>query len=420
MIQRKKSIYTNTLLTLAVSILGVLGGGCGGVGVGGVLGVEGGLGGKAGVERVRGNGELAARVLASPHGYFRLINRPFAKRVCEVFGEDVEGQPPVNLHGDAHLEQYAVTGEGHGLTDFDDASVGPAVVDVVRFGVSLRLAGEVLGWGEEGQRRGWEAFLGGYREGLRRGESKGAGGEGEALSVPSVVGRVRRGFGGGQGERAEVLARVDGLMEPLDFDEAVFAEALRSYARVAAREEGEDYYRLKRVGYLRMGVGSALDEKYLFRVEGEGEGEGDDVVLEAKVVRDLGGIPCVEGAMNRGALRVLVGQARIAYQPQAHLGTMTLRGKTFWVHAWEDHYQELVIEEGFASEEEWIEVARDVGVQLGLGHPRLIASPLDHELRVALEVWLERREGALREGVAQLAEEVKAGWEALKQELTRE
>lgn len=95
-----------------------------------------------------GNLALVERIVGTPHGYFRFINRQFAGRVCEMFAEDVARLPPVNLHGDAHLEQYAVTEMGYGLADFDDAAVGPAAIDLVRFGVSLRLAGEELGWGE--------------------------------------------------------------------------------------------------------------------------------------------------------------------------------------------------------------------------------------------------------------------------------
>ena len=34
------------------------------------------------------------------------------------------------------------------MTDFDDSSAGPAVLDMVRFGVSVRLACEERGWGD--------------------------------------------------------------------------------------------------------------------------------------------------------------------------------------------------------------------------------------------------------------------------------
>ena len=42
-----------------------------------------------------------------------------------------------------------------------------------------------------------------------------------------------------------------------------------------------------------MGVGSALDLKFLVRVRGATGDPLDDVVLQVKQVRDLGGIPCI-------------------------------------------------------------------------------------------------------------------------------
>jgi hypothetical protein len=81
---------------------------------------------------------LVGQLHDTPHNYFRFVNRPFSGAVCGLF-DDVRGSlPEVNLHGDAHVEQYAVTSLGRGLTDFDDSGRGPYVVDLVRFGVSRR------------------------------------------------------------------------------------------------------------------------------------------------------------------------------------------------------------------------------------------------------------------------------------------
>ena len=80
---------------------------------------------------------LLKRILASPHGYFRFINKQFSRNICQELEEMYAGSPSFNLHGDAHLEQYAVTDLGRGLTDFDDSSAGPAILDIMRFGVSL-------------------------------------------------------------------------------------------------------------------------------------------------------------------------------------------------------------------------------------------------------------------------------------------
>lgn len=86
------------------------------------------------------NPKLLARILRGPHGYFRFINEIFAEEVCGRFRDDLGWIPNVNLQGDAPLENYAITERGRGLTDFDAATMGPAVLDLVRFGVSIHLA----------------------------------------------------------------------------------------------------------------------------------------------------------------------------------------------------------------------------------------------------------------------------------------
>ena len=52
---------------------------------------------------------LVRAVRASPHAFFRLANRAWASRVCAAFVNDVRSLDLVRLHGDAHVEQYAVT-----------------------------------------------------------------------------------------------------------------------------------------------------------------------------------------------------------------------------------------------------------------------------------------------------------------------
>src|SRR5687768_579087 len=45
------------------------------------------------------NPRLLARILRSPHGYFRFVNRQFAQDVCVRFRPALPGMPAVNLHG---------------------------------------------------------------------------------------------------------------------------------------------------------------------------------------------------------------------------------------------------------------------------------------------------------------------------------
>jgi uncharacterized protein (DUF2252 family) len=89
--------------------------------------------------------ELVDRLRADPFVYFRFINRAWTSRVCELFA-DVRNQPVVRIHGDAHVEQFALTRDAWGLDDFDDSTRGPAFVDIVRFLGSIDVATRQRGW----------------------------------------------------------------------------------------------------------------------------------------------------------------------------------------------------------------------------------------------------------------------------------
>jgi len=91
----------------------------------------------------------------------------------------------VNLHGDAHLEPYAVTRLGRGLTDFDDTTKGKPVIDLVRFGTSILLAAREKGW-TSSESSLLDAFFRGYRATLRN--------PGLQIHTPEFATRARKGF----------------------------------------------------------------------------------------------------------------------------------------------------------------------------------------------------------------------------------
>src|SRR6185295_10797636 len=62
--------------------------------------------------------EVVDRLRADPVDYFRFVNRPWIARVCDVLAEAMRDTPTVRLHGDAHIEQFAVTNDAWGLDDF--------------------------------------------------------------------------------------------------------------------------------------------------------------------------------------------------------------------------------------------------------------------------------------------------------------
>jgi hypothetical protein len=355
------------------------------------------------------NRGLERRVRRSVYGYFRFINIPFSRRVCQRFRRCLKGMPTVNLHGDAHLENYVITDVGRGLSDFDDSSAGPAVIDLVRFGTSIALACDIRGWGKA-RRRVLDRFFSGYRQALEDPKTRGP--------EPACVARIRAAF---DSDPAVFLRFAESLMSPMTKQERRDVDAgYQRYSKLIQREHAEltdSYLRQKRIGRIKVGFGSALDRKYLIRIEGPTPAATDDLILEAKEVRDLSAVDCVYARSSGGAFRILVGQARIAEVTDRFLAQVPRPRRsgadepTFWIHAWRPQYSELSVETSPGSAEELAEIAYDVGLQLGRGHTRKIAAPLDLQLRHAQLRSLRRFESEIRRFIEQMTKSVYDGWQ---------
>ncbi|HSR52234.1 MAG TPA: DUF2252 family protein [Acidobacteriota bacterium] len=354
------------------------------------------------------NPALLERIQSGPHGYFRFVNIPFGRFVCEHYEGLMVGLPPVNLHGDAHVEQYAVTDLGRGLTDFDDSAKGPGLIDLLRFGVSLDLAARAHGW-EKRSDSFFDAFLDGYRKGLNDPQAD--------APEPGFVERMRAGF---SIDREGYLREVGEMMDPLgESTEVVLRSSIEPYAETMLREDPskrKEYFDVTKAGRLRMGIGSALDVKYLVRFAGPSDDPLDDIIVELKEVRNLTGIPCIQAAKN-DPFRILVSQARIAYRPFDLLGYAQMGRTTLWAHRWVDNYREADIEETFKDPRDLKQLAYDVGVQLGLGHPKMIAAPFDEQVRRTMLEFLDRRRTAIRSARREVSGYVVQAWKQFNQRL---
>ncbi|MEM7675162.1 MAG: DUF2252 family protein [Myxococcota bacterium] len=352
------------------------------------------------------NPALLARILKSPHGYFRFVNRPFSEAVCRAGMPTIA--PRVNLHGDAHVEQYAVTDLGRGLTDFDDATTGPATIDLMRFGVSLMLTTEARGWSAYEDRL-LTRFLKGYRRALRVPKTE--------APVPAVARRIRDGF---KKDRAAYFEGLNAMTQPMPIEErAALQKAFVPYARSMQMQSPElraEFFDIVQTRRLSLGIGSALDDKFLVRVAGDTDDPLDDVVLEVKEIRDLSGISCINATTSQDPFRVLVGQSRIAYRPHRFLGYIRLERRIFWIHAWVDNYREFKLDRTARTPEELAEVVYDVGIQMGRGHPNQIAAPFDRQLRDALIQMLDGCESDLRTAIKRFTRDLKAAWRRFKSE----
>jgi hypothetical protein len=358
--------------------------------------------------------DLRQRIEASAFQYLRFVNRHFARRVCEHFADAVRTMPTVNLHGDAHLEQYAVTPKSFGLTDFDDATAGPAVIDLVRFGTSVQVVAKQRGWDAK---PAIEAFFDGYRQRLREPKSE--------RKAPDFVVRARSGFAS---NRLEFLADSSKRMVPLSVErERLFKERFARYVSVVREQYAElkpEYFALKRYGHLRGGVGSALAERLLIRVEGPSADAGDDVILESKELSDMNAVPCVQTALGGGDFRAIVGRARVGNDLDKFLAVVPRgtsdddKGRPFWMQAWHPGYRELDVARDLATPEEMAIISRDVGAQLGRGHTVQIAAPFDAQLRRAQLDMLQKHDARIRGSIDTMTAETLRSWELFRKQLS--
>jgi uncharacterized protein (DUF2252 family) len=347
--------------------------------------------------------DLVGTIAATPHAYFRFVGVGFAAETCRLFEDVLDAFPEVNLHGDAHVEQYAVTSLGRGLTDFDDCTRGKPVIDLVRFGASLVLAAREKGWAAEEQ-ASVEAFLRGYRSGLKSTRL--------TLSMPAIALRLRSRFSWDHGP---ALARARQMIDRAPVPKETFVAPMARAAELIAfsREIPAGFFEIKHIGALSMGIGSALDEKYLVITEGPSPSEEDDLVLEAKQVRDVSGNPCVRS--DTGASRVLDGQRLIAYEPFAYAAVVPRGDKWFWVHDWTDDYAETSIADEIRTPKELREVAYDAGVQLGRAHPKSADGTRDRKRINEVDWGVTRHKTRIRRAIRDMADRSEAAWRAFRQ-----
>jgi hypothetical protein len=232
--------------------------------------------------------------------------------------------------------------------------------------------------------------------------------------------RVRGAF---NDDRTPFLTWAESLMDP-GTNVSAFEKGYDGYVALM-KEEYPDlpatFFHVKKTGRVRVGVGSALDMKLLARIEGPSAAPEDDVILEAKEVRDLRQIPCVN-AMVGDAFRIMIAQARMADMPPRFMAQVPRVSDApddappFWVHEWSHDYQEIELANAPASADELIEIAYDVGAQLGRGHTSHVSSPLDRQIRRAQLADLDQNEAPIRKAIADLTAMTLSGWERFRAE----
>lgn len=328
-----------------------------------------------------GRADLAVKIREEPYAYFRFLGLEWTAAVCDEIAPSLDRVPTVNLHGDAHIEQYAITATDRGLDDFDNTALGPTAVDLVRFIASIELIAELRGW-QPSSDQIIERFFEGYRSALEDPEI--------VAAVPALVERLRAAQ---HVDVAAFIERSENLMMPLEGYTLDDIEAGLELVREMLGENdpklNAEYMRIKSIGELHIGVGSALTPKLLMRLEGPTPDDLDDVILEAKQMEDISGVSCLTIPPGGEPLRVVYGATRVgrldyeilAYVPWSELKA-DASGTNWFARSWHPSFVEVTIAD-LETPEELAELALDAGIQLGEGHVRGLDQQIDEQIRRA-------------------------------------
>jgi Uncharacterized protein conserved in bacteria (DUF2252) len=357
--------------------------------------------------------ELLDRLRAEPYDYFRFINYEWTSRVCEVFTGDLANQPIVQLHGDAHVEQYALMNDAWGLDDFDDSARGPALIDIVRFLGSIDLAARQRGWTRDRDQL-FDRFLAGYRRGLSDPSYQ--------PPQPDIVRRLR--------EQAPPLTPEAFLASAETKTDPVSESAMKGivaamdvFTQTVQKQRPEvpdGYFHVTRAGWLRIGVGSAASTKILIRVRGPSNDPADDVLLEAKALRSLAGLGCLQMPSSSPTFRVIAGNQQIGRlkhaillgAPELALPEEAAQGehlRDWWIRSWDPSYREVNLDD-LRSVEDLSAIVFDSGVQLGAGSVRGRTAPEQTILRQQSLEAINALEVDLRKEARNIVIELLRGW----------
>ena len=318
----------------------------------------------------RATPQLLERLRADPYVYFRFVNRSWSARVCHVFGEDLRATPMVRLHGDAHLEQFALTKDAWGLDDFDDSARGPAAIDIVRFLGSIDLLTRQRSW-IKARDPLFDRFFDGYRRGFAEPD--------HLPPEPDIVYRLRS---QAPITRAAFLKWAETKMEPMgDYIMNALVAGMDAFADILLRERIDlppEYFRVVRAGWFKTGVGSALTPKILIRVQGRSDDPADNELLEVKKLGDLQGLGCLQMPTLQPTLRVVDGSKQIgrlkykilAAGPESLIPEVEAQGqhlRDWWIHNLDPSYRGIRLED-MRSIADLAGIAYDAGAQLGAGH----------------------------------------------------
>jgi hypothetical protein len=377
------------------------------------------------------NPGVVRRIAESPHHYYRFINPRFEAVVCKRFAESLAREPKVALHGDAHVEQYAATDLGRGLTDLDDTAVGPRAIDLYRMATSIVLAVHEKAPADAAFTSAEDRALAALFEGYARGVDTAGEDLSKAEPPPSALdARLEKRFA--KSPKAFLDDAEKSMLPFADADEErraialanTYEERMLHFHMIAPKNKAfpAGTFGRKKMGPIASGIGSALDRRFLMRLEGRTDKPDDDLVVELKPLRRSPDPACLTPLRDYRAERFLVARP-LAQKATRHFDPLVLESEGVWALEWDVNHVVVKIDKALEGPEDLVALASTSGFVLGREHtlskvdgeaPPSPASSIRREDRVEAAKKEVTLDPATAKDVAResrrLASEVEAAW----------
>lgn len=281
--------------------------------------------------------------------FFRMIGPRLQEKFADLIA--IDKTPKLLLHGNPHLDNYAVTSHGAGMIDFDRSKVGPYSWDIVRFFSSLIIKSERVDLHADVIESLHEAYL------------RALYGLSSSFGVPSFlldeVNKMPRVTYQQYLKTGKWFERIkDNMLNP--HSDEVLGLLFRHFE---SRNESSLFkkYEIEKVG---KSEGSMGIMHYIYALK-DTSSNTEGKVIDIKQVYQESSVNGFLNPYEHNAVRMIEASELYAPGLEKGMSAITYRGEQFWGR--EIPYNKLKIK-GTLNKAKQIELAQSVGTQLGYAH----------------------------------------------------
>ncbi len=309
--------------------------------------------------------------------YFRTLCLRMQTRFGQLF--PLHDTPKVFLHGNPHIENFAIVGQGAGMVDFDRSRLGPYAWDIVRFLCSLSLKRKKRDKGFLSERV-LQYFLEGYKRSFHAPHVAH-----KAVSDLLKLKKINWGL-----TTTDYLKKNDKWAEklrqnPLPTQDEWVQGVLKGYLENRQELTLLEDFIIEEVG---QAIGSLGNQRILVVLAPKDKKAGKDrLLLDLKTVYQDADNTFFQNPVNHHGERMILASNLYAPELEENMGFFTYENQQYWGRKVPTQVIKI---KGWLSEIPQIDLAYCVGTQLGRGHRLSLKENTPEELLTHLDTHFKQ------------------------------